>query len=166
MNDPIRRRVRLGRRTRHRRRRFIRRFTLALLIVTVAGTAAWRLASELGSTPVRVEATPTAWESADPRTSLAFLAAKPHKKRWIPKSRLLYPYSIIPGGVEDPDELRLVAENDHIVRQHFAGFNFKRARVVQLSKPRVVYLSYRLGDQVFWTKKPVFKPAHSFTSMG
>jgi hypothetical protein len=66
---------------------------------------------------------------------------------------VVYPYSVVPGGVSTPQELREASDHDRIVATHYAGFDFHRARVIQVKQARLVYLSYRIGDQVFWTKK-------------
>jgi hypothetical protein len=39
------------------------------------------------------------------------------------------------------------------VAAHYAGFNYKQARVVQVARPQLVYLSYRRGTQVYWSSK-------------
>lgn len=68
-------------------------------------------------------------------------------------ARRIYPYSIIPGGVADVAELKRVMRADPVVAAHYAGFDVERARAVTVTKPRAVYVSYRKGDQVFWTAK-------------
>jgi hypothetical protein len=67
-------------------------------------------------------------------------------------SRPVYRYSVVAGGVLDPKELKWVAEHDPIVAAHYAGFDYNRARVVRLALARTVYLSYRIGNQVYWTR--------------
>jgi len=52
-------------------------------------------------------------------------------------------------------ELREVAARDYVVRRHFAGFDFSRARLVRLRHAREAYLSYRIRDRVYWTRKKV-----------
>jgi PEP-CTERM motif len=69
--------------------------------------------------------------------------------------RPVYPYSIVPGGVNDARELKWVAEHDPVVAAHYAGFDYDHARVVQLVLARTVYLSYRIGNQVYWTRHRV-----------
>jgi hypothetical protein len=49
--------------------------------------------------------------------------------------------------------LREAADHDSTVAAHYAGFDYKRARVIEVDRPRLVYLSYRKGGQVFWTRK-------------
>jgi hypothetical protein len=69
--------------------------------------------------------------------------------------RLVYPYSIIPGGVVSVAELRSVIAHDPIVAAHYAGFDLAKARVFRLQEARSVYVSYRRGDEVFWTSKKI-----------
>jgi hypothetical protein len=65
--------------------------------------------------------------------------------------RLVYPYSIVPGGVSSADELRQAAAHDSVVATHYAGFNYRRAHVIEVKQPQKVYLSYRLHNKVYWT---------------
>ena len=71
------------------------------------------------------------------------------------RRRVVYPYSVIPGGVASADELKEVAGHDPVVAQHYAGFDYKRARLAEVTGPRLVYLSYRRGEKIFWTRKQV-----------
>jgi len=68
-------------------------------------------------------------------------------------ARRIYPFSIIPGGVSGKDELARVIGADAVVRAHYAGFDVANARAVTVTAPRAVYVSYRRGDQVYWTRK-------------
>jgi hypothetical protein len=67
--------------------------------------------------------------------------------------RPLYPYSVIPGGVESAQELRNAVAHDPLVAEHYANFDLSRAHVVRLTHGREVYVSYRLGDRIYWTKR-------------
>jgi hypothetical protein len=69
--------------------------------------------------------------------------------------RLVYPYSVVRGGVANPDELKHAMEYDPVVSRHFQGFDYQRAHLVQLSEKQVMYVSYRIGDRVYWTRKKV-----------
>ena len=97
-----------------------------------------------------------AWEpvaSAEP-------AAAPF---WPPSSILLptghtrtvYPYSVIAGGAQSAQELREAVAVDPVVAQHYADFDIAKTRRVTLDAPKLVYVSYRLGNKVFWTKHKV-----------
>ena len=68
-------------------------------------------------------------------------------------TRLMYAYSVIPGGVESAAELKNAVFHDPVVAGHYADFDLSRARVVRSDRDRAVYVSYRLGDRVYWTKK-------------
>jgi hypothetical protein len=70
-------------------------------------------------------------------------------------NRPVYRYSVIPGGVEDAKELKWVAEHDPVVGAHYAGFDYDHARIVQLTLAQTVYLSYRIGNQIYWTSHRV-----------
>ncbi len=70
-----------------------------------------------------------------------------------PVLRPLYPYSVIPGGVGNAQELQSAVFHDTVVAGHYADFNLAKARVVRLDRDRVVFVSYRLNDRIYWTKK-------------
>lgn len=67
--------------------------------------------------------------------------------------RLVYPYSVVPGGVRSADELETAAAHDPVVAEHYNGFDYKHARLFEVNQPKLVYLSYRRGDHIYWTRK-------------
>jgi hypothetical protein len=69
--------------------------------------------------------------------------------------RPIYPYSVISGGVRSAHELKAAVEQDPVVALHYAGFDYAHARLVQLLTERSVYLSYRIGKRVYWTRHRV-----------
>jgi hypothetical protein len=71
------------------------------------------------------------------------------------EARPVYPYSVVPGGIEDARELKWVAEHDPVVAAHYAGFDYDHARVVRLVLARTAYVSYRIGSRVYWTRRRV-----------
>jgi len=71
------------------------------------------------------------------------------------KPRLVYPFSVVPGGIEDGAEVAEALARDPVVEAHYAGFRADRARVVLLNEPRLVHVSYRVKDKVYWTRKKV-----------
>ena len=82
-------------------------------------------------------------------------------------ARRVYPYSIIPGGVADVAELKSIIRSDSVVAMHYATFNVDKAHAVTVTKPRSVYVSYRKGDQVYWTaKKLTLVPGETLLSDG
>jgi hypothetical protein len=69
--------------------------------------------------------------------------------------RPVYPYSLVSGGVRNVHELKSAVEHDPMVAMHYAGFDYAHARLVQLLTERSVYVSYRLGNRVYWTRRRV-----------
>ncbi len=68
-------------------------------------------------------------------------------------TRKVYPYSVVPGGVRDTRALRKAVARDPVVAAHYSGFRLASARVVKLPTARSAYVSYRLGNKVYWTRK-------------
>ena len=69
--------------------------------------------------------------------------------------RAVYPYSIVEGGAHSVDELKKAIANDPIVAGHYRGFDLANTRVEKLEKPKVAFVSYRMGNDVYWTRKPL-----------
>lgn len=99
------------------------------------------------------------WPGAQTRTvQLSAMAL-----RWAPAfdsvgqsnfpQRRLYPYSVIPGGVQNIQELRNAVANDPLVARLYANFDLSRAHVVRLAQNEEVYVAYRLNGKIYWTKK-------------
>ena len=143
-----RRRSRSGASSKTRLRRRVG--TLALLVVFsgVVGLAAFQLAfshsysSYVTSPWVRSES-----GLGLTRFANAFAPDRGH--------RLIYPYSVVPGGVQSAAELKHASDSDRVVAQHYAGFDYAHARVVEVREPRLVYLSYRMHDHIYWTSKQI-----------
>jgi hypothetical protein len=87
--------------------------------------------------------------------NLSVLAAKSVSMPLALPRHLVYPYSIIPGGVQTPEDLRQVSDHDRVISGHYAGFDFRNARIVEVDQPKLVYVSYRMGDKIFWTAKKI-----------
>jgi hypothetical protein len=64
-----------------------------------------------------------------------------------------YPYSVIAGGAYSAAELQYANQADAVVRAHYASFNMKLAHTVRLTRDRFQYASYRVKDQIYWTRK-------------
>lgn len=69
-----------------------------------------------------------------------------------------YPYSVIPGGAYSAAELRYSIAKDPVVRAHYAGFDFRSARLVTLTNDRFQYVSFRLKNKVYWTHSKIRIP--------
>jgi hypothetical protein len=66
--------------------------------------------------------------------------------------RAVYPYSVIPGGVRNAAELSDAIAHDPVVSAHYSDFRLPNLRVVQLDRARLLHVSYRIGDHIYWTK--------------
>lgn len=150
-------------RQRHHRRSRIRPSTmfLIMLLFATAATVTWQFARQhpvasLSPSSAGPETTqPVPASDAD---SL-YIAARP--------SRPAYPYSVIPGGVGSGEELHQIAEHDPVVAQHFQGFDYSRAHLVTVSEKQLMYVAYRKGDKVYWTRtKAVLHPGETLISDG
>jgi hypothetical protein len=69
-----------------------------------------------------------------------------------------YPYSVVPGGVYSPAELRAAIQKDPRVGEHYADFNLRSAQLVKLTDDHYQYASFRLGNRIFWTNKKLRIP--------
>ncbi len=152
-------RVRVRRHRSHRRRKRIRRIAIVLAVLAFLGfgvrsasfiRASWRSFSYSYLNPVNSH-----WAHGNPSQNLALLAAKSVAGPIAMPRRIVYPYSVIPGGIRTPDDLRQLSEHDPVIERHYTGFDFRNARIVELDQPKLVYLSYRIGDKVFWTTKRI-----------
>jgi len=144
---PARRRLR--RRERARRRRFLvgALVTLALILGSLV---------QLSRLPP-----PQATEAhtgADPSSDLLAMATTPLEESEAGEQPA-FPYSIIPGGARSAEALRKAIDADPVVRAHYANFDLAKVHVVRLTEPRVAHVSYRLGDHVFWTRRPLLLKA-------
>ncbi len=152
MSYPLRRRKRRS----HRRKR-VRRAATVLALFALVSLTAWWIASLGFSSRSHSSVRPNSnWTQGNASENLALLAGQPASSAAATSARrLVYPYSVIPGGVRTPQDLHEASEHDRVVARHFAGFDFQRAKVVELDQAKLVYLSYRIHDKVFWTRKQI-----------
>mgnify|MGYP001014331123 CR=1 FL=1 len=81
--------------------------------------------------------------------------SSPADSRSEAAKRPYYRYSVVPGGVHSPQEARERAAGDPVVNRHYEGIDMSRLRPRVNEDDRDVYVSYRVGNEVYWTKKPV-----------
>lgn len=82
-----------------------------------------------------------------------------HFKRFLPPvavshnpQRLIYPYSVIPGGVRSVQELKLAILADRYIASHYSDFDFSKSRIIRLEVGKTAYVAYRVNNEIFWTK--------------
>jgi PEP-CTERM motif-containing protein len=146
------------RRSWYRRRLRTQRILVAVVIATVLAGACWQLVPPYLAERSRYEsrlAPSSLWTRGNVRNNLALLAGQSEPQKTFPRSQGVYPYSVIPGGVKDSDDLRYAALRYYVVRRHYARFDFAHARLLRATEAREVYLSYRIRDAVYWTRRKV-----------
>ncbi len=65
----------------------------------------------------------------------------------------VYPYSVVDGGVHSVKELQSAIHRDPVVARHYSGFRLDTARVIEAETNGDFHVSYRIGQEIFWTKK-------------
>lgn len=71
----------------------------------------------------------------------------------------VYRNSVIPGGVRQSSELTFALARDQVASVHYANFDAASASIVHVKAPRLVHVSYRMDDKIYWTKRKVRIPA-------
>lgn len=83
------------------------------------------------------------------------------------ENRLVYPYSVIPGGIKTIADLKLAIADDPVVARQFQGFDFQHAHLVQVAQKQSMFVSYRVGQKVYWTRKKLaLHPGETLVSDG
>jgi len=72
--------------------------------------------------------------------------------------RKIYPYSIVRGGMLSREDVYANIRTDHVVAEHYSDFDINKTRIIQAPETRSMYVSYRLGDEVYWTANAVIIP--------
>jgi hypothetical protein len=76
----------------------------------------------------------------------------------FPNSPPVYPYSVVPGGIHSMASLREVVDHDRVAAKHYSNLNLKSAHFVAGPERKYVFVSYRIGNKIFWTRKRVRIP--------
>lgn len=136
---------------RHRRNRLIRRGVLMVFAAGLAFGFASIVLQRLSPSLFRASNSVEPDRQAAEASRHLFLLAQQESLRQM-ENRPVYPYSVVPGGVRDARELKWAAQHDPVVAVHYAGFDYDRGRVVRLVLARTAYVSYRIGNKVYWTR--------------
>ncbi len=145
------------RRSWYRRRLRIQRSLLAVFVLGFVAAIAWQNVGRLRAYQFRRTShtlPDTSWTQGNIHSKLNTLAVTTSKPERSPDpSAGVYPYSVIPGGVRDAEDLQRAVQHDRLVWQHYANFEFQHARLVRANEARAVYISYRLRNHIYWTRK-------------
>ena len=85
-----------------------------------------------------------------PTETKGVLPLEANRKRPV---RVVYPYSVVPGGVKSVEELKSAIATDPVVSADYSAFDLSNAGIIRLDRDRSMHVSYRLGSQVYWTKE-------------
>ncbi|HTS31286.1 MAG TPA: hypothetical protein VMH81_35680 [Bryobacteraceae bacterium] len=116
----------------------------SLLFCSVGVFRGWRQRRAADSIAAAFLNSPSALEQAD---------VYPAVLRDAP--RRIYPYSIIPGGAFSKEELVAALASDPVAESHYQEFERAKIRTTRSPFVRPVYLSYRKGNQIYWTSHTV-----------
>jgi hypothetical protein len=153
-------------RRRHAQRSRASASTRFLVVLLFAATAAitWQFArqqpvSSMSYAPAKPSPMRLNETDAKSQDYASFIASRP--------SRPSYLYSVVSGGIANAEELRQAMDRDPVVAREFAGFDFQRAHLVQVSEKQSMNVAYRVGDKVYWTRKKVaLHPGETLISDG
>ena len=122
------------------------RWLSSFLIGVVAFTGVFAITTSVYTDPVRRSAVQTVPGPApQPEQALAN----------IDSPAPVYRHSVISGGVRKSSELKSALAHDRFASVHYADFDVANAYMVHVKAPRSVHVSYRIGDEIYWTKKKV-----------
>jgi hypothetical protein len=68
---------------------------------------------------------------------------------------IVYPYSVIAGGVESRVDVRAAAESDPEIARHYEDVNIDGLEPVNLKSDTLAYVSFRKAGQIYWTSRQV-----------
>lgn len=100
------------------------------------------------------------WRPHQSTGKLQYVAASPESdvSAFVRSIRPVYPYSVIPGGVYSPRELGNSVAHDAVIASHYTGFDIVHAVLLRTTASMLRYVSYRKGDHVAWTSRPLRIP--------
>lgn len=159
MNESAVRKTERRRRSWYVRRLRMQRAAIAVALGMVVAFALWQNLAHYFALPAlhSAQVMPGSfWARTSVHKDPVFPAGPSAKSpKYVQRVPGVYPYSVVPGGVKDLSDLRYAAARDYVVRKHYSHFDFDHAKLIRLPETREVFLSYRIRDTVFWTRKRV-----------
>lgn len=68
---------------------------------------------------------------------------------------MVYPWSVVSGGVDSPQSMQQAMDEDPVVQSHYAGLAPENFRPTKLNSPQQGYVSYRIRDRIYWTRRMI-----------
>jgi hypothetical protein len=81
--------------------------------------------------------------------------AEPTPVAALVPTRPVYRHSIVPGGAYSRAEVAGAMRKDAVVAAHYQDVDVEKVHAKKVDAARAVYVSYRVGQQVYWTKNRV-----------
>ena len=72
----------------------------------------------------------------------------------VAPARAVYRHSVLPGGVQSGAEVKQRLKEDAPAAAHYRNIRPEQLKPVHLAQDRRAYVSYRVGDKIYWTRKP------------
>lgn len=148
--EPERFEIKIRRRStrRHRRNRLLRRVSLVVILAGLALAFSSVVLRHLS--PSFLSRSSSDRQPGEDGREILLLTQQESLRQM--QNRPVYPYSVVPGGVRSASELRWMAQHDAVVASHYAGFDYEHARTVRLISAHAAYVSYRVGNRLFFTR--------------
>jgi hypothetical protein len=127
-----------------------RRLAVLVLVLALACAVDWFVSHHQHAAPMRSShsgASAPTDSLLDPNGTLPLAV---HAERSL---KVVYPYSVIPGGAHSIEELKNAIAKDPVVSAQYAAFHMENARIIQLDRERTMHVTYRRGDELFWTQR-------------
>ncbi len=74
--------------------------------------------------------------------------------------RPIYPLSVIRGGAYTAEEANAAIDRDPVVAEHYSVFQRALLTTVRSPFTRAVFVSYRRGNAIYWTRHPIALHEH------
>jgi hypothetical protein len=73
----------------------------------------------------------------------------------LPENQMVYPWSVVPGGVDSAKAMGKAMAADPVVGAHYAGLQPGSFHPERLVEKKQGYVSYRIRDKIYWTRRMV-----------
>jgi hypothetical protein len=126
-----------------------RNSAMVLALVAFLGVSAYELKHFAGAV---AQLPPVAWRK--PWEGIERYEPAPEYRA----ARAVYPYSVVPGGVQSESEVAASMAKDLVVAGHYRDIAPERLHATRLNAPVDVYASYRTANSVHWTSHTIRVP--------
>ncbi len=144
-------RVRLVRQHRGSHRR-LRRALIIGLLAALAGLALGAILFRLRDSSSQSLTGEMARD--DPPVAMNELALTPDFRR----GRTVFPYSVVPGGLQNQREVEDSIQSDPLVARHYGDLHIEKLLLQRTAAAMDVFVSYSLQNAIYWTSRRIHLP--------